>query len=260
MKRLKSGANTALFTHGCSACRAGCRGSPRVSVWRCTALQGGGKEQQRGGPSAVSVVGQMFNFTPFFHTLEVITARKRGAQNPAQQGLKGWVEQERWPVPLILSFVCHIWNLRPVKPYLKKYFLKKSTIPNFCHVSFQAEFILTGHICTSSVIRLSTHRSQTCRSSRCCKIYHLDGKIPFQHPLPATDIYFIFFSSIRLVSSYSFPFDCKFPFFSVFPFCRSSNFPWWHPPAKSFFTLPNAPITPSNPAARQREAANPLHA
>lgn len=86
------------------------------------AFKGGGKEHQRGGPPAVSVVGQMFNFTPFFPTLEVIAARKRGGQNPAKQRLKGSVEQKRWPVRLILSGLLY-FESKTIQPYLKSNFL-----------------------------------------------------------------------------------------------------------------------------------------
>lgn len=52
------------------------------------AFEGGGKEHQRGGPPAVSVVGRMFNFTPFFHTLEVIAAKKERSTKPSKRAFE----------------------------------------------------------------------------------------------------------------------------------------------------------------------------
>lgn len=104
-KPLQSGANTALFTRGCSACRAGCGGSPprqrREKTQTLSKAQENSSVRLRGGegPAGVSVVGQMFNFMPFFPTLEVITVRKRGAQNPstAQQSFKLKFQSEVYP-------------------------------------------------------------------------------------------------------------------------------------------------------------------
>lgn len=54
----------------------------------------------------------------FFHTKEVTTVRKRGAQNPAQQRLKGSVKQKSWPVHLILSGLSY-FESKTSQPYLK---------------------------------------------------------------------------------------------------------------------------------------------
>lgn len=82
VKQWRSVANTALFPHGCSACRGGWRGLLRFTVLRKGLLEDTqlprpecrhtvhstrGFTRQMQGPPGVCVTGQLFNFTLFSH-------------------------------------------------------------------------------------------------------------------------------------------------------------------------------------------------
>lgn len=149
------------------------------------AFEGAGKEQQRGGPPAVSVVGQMFNFTPFFFTHWRSSQREREEHKTQQNNVwKAWSNRNGDP-SIVFYLVCLAYfESKTSQPYLKRF--KKESV----------EFSLTGLIGTSLVFRLSTHVSlQTCRTTRCCEIYHFDEKIRFWCLLSSTNIYFTFLQS-----------------------------------------------------------------
>lgn len=131
---------------------------------------GGGIERQRGGPSAVCVVGQMFNFTPFFHSPEVITARKERAQNPANI-LKGAVNRRGDPPVYVYPLSLWYFESKSSQLYLKFLFgfvlLFNQHSKTFVTSPFKSNFGPTGLICTSSAFLLSTH-IWVQSSSRCC--------------------------------------------------------------------------------------------
>lgn len=91
VKQWRSVANTALFPHGCSACRGRWRGLLRFTVLRKGLLEDTqlprtecrhtvhstrGFQRQMQEPPGVCVTGQLFNFTLFFTLLEVSTMRE----------------------------------------------------------------------------------------------------------------------------------------------------------------------------------------